>query len=121
VIIVQDIEVGAGPGSPEFTLLDELEVSESDVIVHKSYCNAFWQTELDRILKEKDTGFLVISGFAAEHCILFTYNGARERGYNAVLLQHGIAGYDMNEVKAIQLLRPVISCQALEYFLKSCD
>ncbi len=39
-------------------------------------------------------------------------------GYGTSLLQNGIAGVEYEEVKKMQLLRPVISLEALEYFLK---
>jgi nicotinamidase-related amidase len=79
--------------------------------------NAFWETELDTILKREGVDCLIISGFAVEHCVLFTYNGAIERGYHAFLLQHGLAGMEEDEIKRIQLLRYVISYNAIEYFL----
>lgn len=118
VIIVQDMEVGEGPGSEEFEVVDEINVAESDYVIHKKYCSAFWKTELDDYLKKRDIDFLVLCGFAAEYCVLFTFNGAIERDYNAVLLQKGIAGYDPHAVKSMQLLRPIISYEALEYLVK---
>jgi nicotinamidase-related amidase len=118
VIVIQDVEVGEGPGSQGFELVDELVVSEGDYFIRKEYNSAFWKTELDDLLKKRNIEFLVLCGFAAEYCVLFTYNGAVERGYNAVLLQKGVAGFDTNEVKSMQLLRPVISYEALEYLLK---
>lgn len=118
IVLIQDVEVGGGQGSVEFELLDEVEVSNQDIVIHKKHCNAFWETELDKILKENGVEFVAVCGFAAEYCVLFTYNGACERGYCTALLQHGIASADMNEVKTIQVKRPVISHEALEYFLK---
>lgn len=116
VIIVQDVEDG-GPETDGFNCVDELEVSDNDCYVKKTYSNAFWETELDTILKSKDVDCLVISGFSVEQCVLFTYNGAIERGYNSFLLQNGVAGFDDDEVKRIQSLRSVICDEALEYFL----
>lgn len=116
VIMVQDMEVGGGPGSEAFEVVEAIDKSDTDIMVHKKHCNSFWETNLDEILKEKGIEFVVISGFAAEYCVLFTYNGAAERGYEAALLQNGVAGFDLEEIKKIQLLRPVISLGALEYF-----
>lgn len=86
--------------------------------MYKTYSNAFWETELDTILKSEGVDCIVISGFAVEHCALFTYNGGIERGYNTFLLQNGIAGFDDDEIKRIHSLRSVVSYEALEYFLK---
>lgn len=117
VVIIQDVEAG-GPETEGFKCVEELVVSNNDFFVHKTCSNAFWETELDIILKSEGVDCVVISGFAAEHCVLFTYNGAIERGYNTFLLQNGIAGFDDGEIKRIQLLRSVVSYEALEYFLK---
>lgn len=116
VVIIRDVEAG-GPGTEGFECADELLTSEKDFYVNKSFCNAFWKTELDNILKREDVDCVVISGFAAEHCVLFTYNGAIERGYHTFLLQNGVVGFDDDETKRIQLLRSVVSYEALEYFL----
>ena len=117
VVIIQDVESG-GSETEGFKCVDELIVSDNDFFVHKTYSNAFWETELDTILKSEGVDCIVISGFAVEHCVLFTYNGGIERGYNTFLLQNGIAGFDDNEIKRIQSLRSVVSYEALEYFLK---
>lgn len=116
VIIIRDVEAG-GPGTEGFDCVDELVISENDIYVNKIFNNAFWQTDLDSILKNEGVDCVVVSGFAVEHCVLFTYNGAIERGYNAFLLQKGVAGFDDEEIKRIQLRRSVISYEALEYFL----
>ncbi|MDD4113600.1 MAG: cysteine hydrolase [Herbinix sp.] len=116
VVIIKDIEVGS-PGTIEFECVEEIVISDKDIIVHKQHSNAFWETELDEILKTEGVDCIIVSGFAAEHCVLFTYNGARERGYNVYLLQNGIAGFNEEEIKRIQLLRPVINYEAIEYFL----
>jgi nicotinamidase-related amidase len=116
VIIIRDVEAG-GPGTEGFDCVDELVISDSDFYVNKTFNNAFWQTDLDSILKNEGVDCVVVSGFAVEHCVLFTYNGAIERGYNAFLLQKGVAGFDDEEIKRIQLRRSVICYEALEYFL----
>jgi len=117
VVIVQDVEDG-GPETEGFKWVEELIVTDSDFFIHKAYSNAFWETELDTILKSEGVDCIIISGFAVEYCVLFTYNGGIERGYKTYLLQNGVAGLDEEEIKRIQLLRPVISFGALEYFLK---
>lgn len=116
VVIIKDIEA-ASPGTVEFEPVEDIIVSDKDIVIHKLYCNSFWETELDKLLKDKGVDCVIVSGFAAEHCVLFTYNGAVERGYTALLLQDGIAGFDEEEIRRIQLLRPVINLQALMYFL----
>jgi nicotinamidase-related amidase len=117
VIIIQDIE-GGGPETEGFQCVEELIVADSDFLVQKTFSNSFWETDLDSILKREGVDCVVVSGFAAEYCVLFSYNGAKERGYTTFLLQNGIAGFDEEEIRRIQLLRSVINYGALEYFMK---
>jgi nicotinamidase-related amidase len=117
VIVIQDEEAGDGPGTPGFENISELITTDTDHLIHKFYSNAFWQTKLEELLKSLDVQFLVISGFAAEHGVLFTYNGALERSFSASILQHGVAGLDKKNVESLQQLRPVVSLDALYYFL----
>lgn len=119
VIIIQDEEAGDGPGSEGYDLISDLIVEDSDYKMSKFYSNAFWKTDLEKTLRELDVEFVVISGFAAEHCVLFTYNGALERDIKASILQHGIAGFDKNQIKETQNLRSVVSIEAIEYLLKN--
>jgi len=101
-------------GDPEgYGPLKGLVISDGDIIVEKHHMNAFYDTELDEILKDKGVKFVVLAGMAAEYCLLFSYNGALEKGYQASILQHGVVSTDMEEVKRMQYLRPVISAEAL--------
>lgn len=118
VVRVSDIEVGEGLDSKNFEFVDSIIINENDIVIHKEYNNAFFKTELHNKLQELGVEFVVISGFAAEYCVLFSYNGAKEMGYGVSLLQNGIAGVEYDEVKKMQLIRPVVSIDALEYFLK---
>lgn len=118
VIVIQDVGVDGGPGSEGYELIDGLEVEETDIQLEKVHANSFYETQLEKILHDLDVEFLVISGFAAEYCVLFTYNGARERGFGTSLLQHGIAGMTKKGVRDIQILRPVISYEALRFLFK---
>jgi len=51
----------------------------------------------------------LLAGNAAEHCIAATYFGARERGFKAVMLQHGIFADREESLIGIYYDRPLIS------------
>lgn len=114
VVWVQDDEAGEGPDSPGFALRSGLDIHKEDVRIVKHFSNAFHGTGLAAALADKGTDFLVIAGFAAEHCVTFTWNGAEENGFAAALLQHGIAGQGAGEAARVQALRPMISVGVLE-------
>ena len=116
VVIIRDIEDGDGE---EFQNVEELRVHENDIEILKIYSNSFWKTELEETLKEKSIDFVVISGNAAEYCVLATYNGAKERGFGAAMLQHGIFANHENGLIDIYNNRAMISYEVISYLLKS--
>jgi nicotinamidase-related amidase len=89
-------------------------VSESDYRIEKNYYNSFWKTDLEEILEKEDVDTVIVSGFAAEFCVAATCNGALERGFDAYLLQDGVAGFTEEGVNLLQAWRPLISAEALK-------
>lgn len=118
VIFIADEEAGGGKESEGYELSDELDYTEEDIFISKTHCNSFWNTELDSKLKELGVELVVVCGFAAEYCVYGTYNGAMERGYRPVLLQHGIASTNKEHLKMIEDICNTASYAVLEYILK---
>lgn len=114
---VQDTDAGEGPGSEGFEIIDEIATQKKDRFVTKTLSNAFWETDLAEQLAKEDVDHVVLCGFAAEHCVIFTYNGAQERGFTATILQHGVSGYEKRAVDSLYQNRAVVSYQALSYFI----
>lgn len=52
---------------------------------------------------------VIVAGFGAEQCVLFTYNGALERGFKAVMLQNGIISSREDIIQATYRDRDLIS------------
>lgn len=114
VIHIQDIE-GMQPSDEEtFKIIPGIEIKETDLRVTKEYSNAFWKTDLEQIVLEQGIDLLILSGYAAEHCVLFTYNGAMERGFKAVLLQNGILSSQSDVIPATYRDRSLISYPVIE-------
>jgi len=119
IIFVADEEAGEGIGSEGYQLYHDLNFDSNDALISKLFSNSFWNTKLDDILKEQGVELVVICGFAAEHCVYATYNGAMERGYKALVLQHGIASTNREYINMIETISNTISYPALEYMLDS--
>lgn len=118
VVHVQDVE-GLEESSPEdYRIISEVNVNEKDLTVTKESSNAFWQTELESTLKSHGVELVIISGFAAEECVLFTYNGAMERGFRPVMLQNGILSTHQEAVTSTYRDRNVISYPVVDYLIK---
>lgn len=86
----------------KFAIIPGIEIQETDFNVKKEYSNAFWKTDLEKLVREQGIDLLILSGYAAEHCVLFTYNGAAERVIKAVLLQNGILSSHQDVITAAQ-------------------
>lgn len=98
--------------------IPELQRLPTDLTSWKRDSNAFWDTDLAERLRELQVGFVVVAGFAAEHCVVFTYHGARERGLTAALLQNGVLSSDAGAVAAVMRHHHVVSYPVLELLLR---
>lgn len=119
VVVIQDIEVEGGIDSEDFAVIPEIELTGGELILHKEWSNAFWKTNLEDVLRQEGVDFVIVCGFAAEHCVTFTYNGAKERGFGAAYLQNGLLGEHPNAVQAVTEVRPLISYPVIASILKS--
>ncbi len=94
-----------GEGDPEFDIwgrhvvegtvgeeiVDELSPREKDVIVKKPRYDAFYETDLDAILKKRGIGTLVIVGTVANICVHYTAASAALRWYRVICPVDGIS------------------------------
>ena len=60
--------------------------------MNKAFPNAFQETGLENHLRSAKIDGVVIAGYVAEHCVLSTYRGAQEHGFQAWVLDGGTAG-----------------------------
>ncbi|WP_274365726.1 cysteine hydrolase family protein [Paenibacillus thermotolerans] len=118
VIHVQDVEGAEELPSGSLDFIPQINVEPGDIHIAKTYSNAFWNTDLDNVLKANDIGFVIISGFAAEQCVLFTYNGALERGYKAAILQRGFLSTQNDAVDATYRDRQIVSYSVIDFMLQ---
>ena len=100
VVWVQHHGDGMSEGSDGWQLVPELEVGESEPVVHKAYPDAFEDTDLETVLAERQVGSLVVSGAQTDECIRSTLHGAIARGYDATLVQDAHTTEDLSEYGA---------------------
>lgn len=83
VIFIQhtDSREGLAKGSPDWQLLGELERQSGDTVVEKTACDAFLETELERILKLDAITDLFITGCATDFCVDTTVRAACSHGF----------------------------------------
>lgn len=115
VFIIRDVSEG---NDESFNVLDELKVSDKDIDLIKHYSNSFWKTDLEEQLRKRNVDFVVVCGTAAEHCVLSTYNGARERGFRGAILQNGVFADSPNGLLDLFYNRPLISYSVISYMFE---
>lgn len=120
IVHVKDVEGENESNITEYGFITGIKIEPGDLEIRKLKSNAFWQTGLEDLLKANDVGLVIVSGFAAENCVLFTYNGAVERNFKAVILQNGIVGEDPSAVSNIYRERSIISYPAVEFIGEIC-
>lgn len=116
VVHIKDVEGAGDVSSPELDTIDEIVRQDGDIELTKEASNSFWETGLEQMLRELEVGLVIVAGFAAEHCVTFTYNGAIERGFRAVILQDGILSRDKANLLEVYRNRNTISYPVLEHF-----
>jgi len=72
-------------GSPEARVVEELKPLETDYVVHKRRYDAFFETDLDLLLRELKVDAVILTGIHTHICVQQTAAGAFYRGYRVVV------------------------------------
>ena len=106
-------------GTPGAEIIEDLRPQPEDHIVEKHSMNAFYNTELEDVLKGLKCNTLIFTGIATNFCIETTVRAASDRGYNIVVLSDCIAtvneeaqGFPVNVI--FPLLGEVTTAEELE-------
>ncbi len=89
VMLIQHCGPAGDPfaqGEPGWQFLPSLERSESDLVVAKSTCDAFYKTELDTLLKRRGVNELAIAGWATDFCVDTTICAAASCEYSITVI-----------------------------------
>ncbi len=100
VVWVQHNDDNLPRGSAEWEYVADLVQQDSESVVHKSYGDAFEDTDLEERLAERGIGRLVVTGAQTDECIRSTLHGAIVRGYDATLVGDAHTTEDLSEYGA---------------------
>lgn len=75
-------------------LYQSFEPEEGDVLVGKRRYSAFYATDLDLVLRERNIDTVVIAGVTSENCCLSTARQAMFLGYKVIFLADATATHD---------------------------
>ena len=86
MIWVQHFDEDLPKGSQEWQCVPELARRDSEPLVHKSWADAFEDSDLEERLAERGVGRLFVTGADSDICIRSTLHGAMVRGYDVTLV-----------------------------------
>ncbi|MBN1438505.1 MAG: cysteine hydrolase [Anaerolineales bacterium] len=105
-------------GQPGFDVPEILKILPGDLHIHKTYSNSFTKTGLAEKLRGLGADTIVVTGFAAEYCVLAAARGAEDHDFTAVILRDSIIGGRPGNAKLIESICNIVSYDALEKFLE---
>ena len=92
-------------GNAGWRLLASLERTEADLVVSKTTCDAFYDTELDAVLKRRRVDELFISGWATDFCVDTTIRAAASREYDVTVVSDAHTAADRAHLSAASIIR----------------
>ena len=110
---------------PGATIAERLLPEEDDYFVLKPRHSGFYSTTLDTLLAHLGASTLIIAGFAADICVLFTASDAYIRGFRIIVPTDCVAANEPQFTRqALALMARVLDaevCPSAELQLKRSD
>lgn len=101
-------------GTEGSEIIDDLEVLDSDKIICKRRYSAFFGTELDLYLREKDIREISIVGVCTNICVLYTSADGRNLAYKVNVYKDGVASFDQEAHDfALKEIETTLGCNIL--------
>ncbi|MGB0945053.1 MAG: cysteine hydrolase family protein [Marinomonas sp.] len=98
-------EEGLFEGSQGWEIIDELDKSETDFKLTKTACDAFYQTELEALLKSKGITEVFITGAATEFCVDTSLRSCLSKGFNVTAISDGHTTANRDHLSAEQIIK----------------
>jgi len=80
-------------GEPGHDIIPELAPGDNEPVIDKPGKGAFYETDLDLILKNRGISTLIVCGVTTEVCVHTTVRQANDRGYECVVLADCVGSY----------------------------
>ena len=119
IIRVYNTDPQRGPAvdSEGFMFPSTINISEEDPKIIKNFPSAFRNTNLDDILKEKGCNRVFLCGLSATGCVLATYFGAAERGYNTFMVKDTLMSPNHTQTRVIEDISNTVNIQMLMFMV----
>ncbi|WP_243545660.1 cysteine hydrolase family protein [Pseudodesulfovibrio tunisiensis] len=80
-------------GEKGHDIIPELYPTKDEPIIDKPGKNAFWSTDLDLLLRNRDIETLIVCGVTTEVCVHTTVREANDRGYECAVVSDATGSY----------------------------
>jgi nicotinamidase-related amidase len=120
VIRVQHTQIGRGPapGTEAFEFPKTIPVTVDDPQIIKNYPSAFTKTSLDSLLRAQGCTSVYLCGLSAVGCVLATYFGAMDRGYDTYMVREAIISHNADYTNVIRNITGALPLPSVELNLK---
>ncbi len=81
-------------GTKGAEIIEELKKQDADIIVKKRHYSAFYQTDLEKVLKKHQVEEIEVVGVCTSICVMDTVGELRNRGYKVTVYKEGVADFD---------------------------
>jgi nicotinamidase-related amidase len=117
VVYHSEPKEGVVPDSEGFEFHPDVKIEVTDLMLVKSYPNAFNKTELQEILAMDGCDTVILAGLSATGCVMATYIGAMDRDLHAYLLRDGVADGSEEHLRLALEVFDSLSLEALDQIL----
>ncbi len=119
IVAVQHMnaEDGLVPGTEGFEVSEKIQLQESDLRIHKTYGNSFNKTPLGETLRGLGVDAVLLTGFAAEGCVLATFHGARDLDLTPVILRGSLVSGRPEVIPCVESITDTVSYRLLRKLL----
>ena len=94
------------PGSWDGEVIDAIKPAADEIVIPKTSSNVFVSTNIDYVLRNLGTKYLVISGIVTDQCVEGAVRDACDQGYLVTLITDACATYTAarheNSLRAIK-------------------
>ncbi len=104
--------------SEGFEVHKDIHILASDPHIVKTYGNAFNKTDLSNLISNLGVDTLILTGYAAENCVLSTYRGALDLDLMPIILKGAIISDNPENETLVENLGNLVTYGALLKFLE---